>query len=474
MIPFRVKFIDGSAFCSVNLSSYSIESGNEIFIIQRDLLIDNVHHKLIRSFSTLSIVSIPFDIEILGPSCFESCKSLASVTFAHDSRIRRIESLAFSNSSLRSITIPSGVEILGSSCFAQCKSLTSISFESDSCLKSIYSFAFPIVDLGITIPSSILFIADAAIRDFSHVSLSEGDSCPEFDRWRHQGRRGINLPFRRIVRSSFDALNIQTHSLDLTAFAELSVIGRSDRHRSQLYRRLDDGKLIVVRSLAILDTVHSSTIHCEMENLVQLRHPLIAVPVGFVFPFESSVPRELKIARLWADCGSLADVLAAPPSWWTSTMKAKTIAGIALALRFAHSFGLLHGGLKASNVLFDSHQRILITDFSPVRLVQGDGGGFSGEQWAPIRDISAFVSLVFEMLVGRPMGSERCRAGKSLPDFVSELIEAGQPFESNKRRSFTDLFEILRRHGFRIDAGVDSEEVCRFVHWIEKEEKSAE
>jgi hypothetical protein len=41
-------------------------------------------------------------------------------------------------------------------------------------------------------------------------------------------------------------------------------------------------------------------------------------------------------------------VLSNLPGWWTPTAKAKVVAGIALALRFAHGLGLLYGALKAS------------------------------------------------------------------------------------------------------------------------------
>jgi serine/threonine protein kinase len=46
----------------------------------------------------------------------------------------------------------------------------------------------------------------------------------------------------------------------------------------------------------------------------------------------------------------------------------------------AHGLGLLHGGLKASNILFDADRRIQIADFSPIRLETGAVELFSGEE----------------------------------------------------------------------------------------------
>jgi hypothetical protein len=76
---------------------------------------------------------------------------------------------------------------------------------------------------------------------------------------------------------------------------------------------------------------------------------------------------------------TVADVSSNPPAWWTPTIKAKTVVGIALGLRFAHGLGVLHGAVKASNILFDADQRIQIADFSPIRLETGEVEPFWGE-----------------------------------------------------------------------------------------------
>jgi hypothetical protein len=117
---------------NVSISSISTESGNEVFVVENEILIDIVHHKLIRNFSRSSNIEIGSDIEILGSSCFSSCKSRSSISFESNSRLIRIESDAFFYSPLQSIVIPSNVEILGSKCFSYCQSLSSITFESNS------------------------------------------------------------------------------------------------------------------------------------------------------------------------------------------------------------------------------------------------------------------------------------------------------------------------------------------------------
>jgi hypothetical protein len=155
-IPRSVQFIDGPAFDDVKIDSVSIEAGNTIFEMINTFLIDIQSHKLIRSFSSLVNITIPYSLALLGSLCFSCCNLLSSITFESDSRLIQIESSAFSFSSLQSIVIPRSAELLCSSCFSLCKSLSSITIESDSRLTRIESSAFSSSSLqSIVIPRSV-------------------------------------------------------------------------------------------------------------------------------------------------------------------------------------------------------------------------------------------------------------------------------------------------------------------------------
>jgi serine/threonine protein kinase len=110
-----------------------------------------------------------------------------------------------------------------------------------------------------------------------------------------------------------------------------------------------------MKSKPFPENVAESQLENKIENLMNLRHPCITAPIGFVFRIESGSRRELKIVRLYLEGCSLSEVLSVNPIWWTSAVKAKTVAGIVLALRFAHSLGLIHGHLTGTNILFDSN-----------------------------------------------------------------------------------------------------------------------
>jgi hypothetical protein len=70
-----------------------------------------------------------------------------------------------------------------------------------------------------------------------------------------------------------------------------------------------------------------------------------------------------EIVRGYCWDGSLSEVISVSPEWWTPTAQAKSIVGVVLGLRFAHSLGLLHGHLIVNNMLFNEDGVIQIIVF---------------------------------------------------------------------------------------------------------------
>jgi hypothetical protein len=276
---------------------------------------------------------------------------------------------------------------------------------------------------------------------------------------------GVTVDFRCVLRVGCGLSDLRNYLFEDSIFEERHKISKSAGIVSGRYQRLDDNSLIVVKTICLSNLVGDRVIEKRIEDLINLHHLCIAAPIGFVFQTNS---REMKVVRLYSECCSLREVIAASPAWWTPTVKAKAIAGLVLGLRFAHSFGLIHGRLTANNIVFDWDHHIQITDFFG-GLTKQDLCGFSREEWSLYPDMREFASLLFEIVFSRCENEE-----EAIPEFVSDIIKAGSSPEMERLPSFHDVFATLKQHQFKIMAGVDSTEVLAFIDWVEFWEESGE
>jgi hypothetical protein len=148
------------------------------------------------SFSSLTQIVIPRNVEILSSSCFAFCESLSSIVFESGSHLTRIESRAFySCSVLDAIVLPRQVEILAFECFSHCRSLSSIDFEADSVLRRIESRTFLNTNVTrVTLPGRVSFIAADAFA--VGCTLMRNDAGPDFLEWDTLRRSNAGAHYR--------------------------------------------------------------------------------------------------------------------------------------------------------------------------------------------------------------------------------------------------------------------------------------
>jgi hypothetical protein len=106
-LPSFVNQIDETAFGYSGICSIEIADGNRHFRVSDDFLLNFDGRFLILYFGRDPVVRIPREIEVICKGAFGGRDRLSTVEFESDSKLRRIESCAFSFcGSLRSICLP--------------------------------------------------------------------------------------------------------------------------------------------------------------------------------------------------------------------------------------------------------------------------------------------------------------------------------------------------------------------------------
>jgi hypothetical protein len=94
-----------------------------------------------------------------------------------------------------------------------------------------------------------------------------------------------------------------------------------------------------------------------------------------------------------------------------------------------------------------------------------DRGGVFGEWLMPVSDVREFAEILSEITVsGSRLEGANC---PDVPRFVVEIIERELSGDSRNAHSFVEIFEVLTQNRFSIVAGVDCDEVLKFVSRVE-------
>ena len=130
----------------------------------------------IKTFISLSSISLPNTLEYIGSGAFNGCTNFTSITIPNS--VTTIGGAAFSGcNSLTSITIPNSVTDIGGSAFSGCSSLTSITIPNSVTTIGGSAFSGCSSLQRIAVPSSVKSIpADCFYNcsSLSEVTLAEG------------------------------------------------------------------------------------------------------------------------------------------------------------------------------------------------------------------------------------------------------------------------------------------------------------
>jgi hypothetical protein len=117
-VPSSVEFLDGSTFCESSIHEIQLARGNRRFRISGQFVLSFDGTVLICFFGAGSTVKIHREIEVIAPRAFARYRFIRMIEFEKGSRLRPIESFAFSHSdAIASICLPSFVDTIDGSAF---------------------------------------------------------------------------------------------------------------------------------------------------------------------------------------------------------------------------------------------------------------------------------------------------------------------------------------------------------------------
>jgi hypothetical protein len=160
ILPASLQWMDGSGLKGTDISTITVEAGNQLFRVETDFLVKLNELTMIKYFGTGTEILIRREVRILSGYCFESCDTISSAIFESGSELFRLGECAFAHCSLKSICIPSSVAFLGRSCFFGCGFLENVTFESGIRLKELSecAFAYCVRLKSILVPASVQVI----------------------------------------------------------------------------------------------------------------------------------------------------------------------------------------------------------------------------------------------------------------------------------------------------------------------------
>ena len=165
MIPGSVVSIGTGAFSGNSLTHIAVAEENTVYHSAGNCLIETGTKTLIRGCETsviptdgsvtsigdyafsdcagLTAITIPESVTGIGYGAFQHCEKMASVNFAQNGQLKKIESSAFSYcTSLRSITLPHSLSSIGNYAFWSCDYLKSVTFMNTSGWYCIYGYYY--------------------------------------------------------------------------------------------------------------------------------------------------------------------------------------------------------------------------------------------------------------------------------------------------------------------------------------------
>jgi serine/threonine protein kinase len=251
---------------------------------------------------------------------------------------------------------------------------------------------------------------------------------------------------------------------------------------------------------------HADLIRREAAILKTLKHPLI---LELREDISETIGRSSAIVSEFAGNGSLANHL--PPTNYPLTGAnriTKIVVGIAFAMRYLHSRGVIHRDFKPDNILLDWDWNVRIADFGestladnpdipspthphPIHNWPSISSCYLAPEcynncYLPASDVFSFGLILYELVTGQSAFPTELTPEQiacmvaidndrpDIPEFVlpatRELIEDCWVEKPRDRPSFKEIVDRLAEMNFKVMLNVNSLKLSAFVKRIEEEE----
>ena len=140
-IPAGVQCIQTRVFYWCKNYEASVADGNTHYRSVNSLLLSYDACRLISPLKDIVSVIVPSTVTVIESRCFYTA-SVKEITFQYNSRLTRVEKYAFAYSKLEAVEFPASLEVLCKYCFRQCYNLKSVTFAHGSRLKRLETGIF--------------------------------------------------------------------------------------------------------------------------------------------------------------------------------------------------------------------------------------------------------------------------------------------------------------------------------------------
>ena len=293
--------------------------------------------------------------------------------------------------------------------------------------------------------------------------------------------------------------NLKLDQIDLNKFEIINTIYSNSKTMVYLIKDKHTKCLYVAKEL--LTNEYKDFIR-ELTILSKLDHPFIVKVIGYSLQNYKQEPSKIIIMEHIKN-GSLSRILSEERNQisieiWNNTMKLIVIYGIAEAISYLHSIGIIHLDLKPENVLINDYIFPILCDFGISMLIncrEEDQPPFGGSQpyYSPevlnkaIRTIKcdsfSFGIFVYVIILKRiPFENHDfyCyqydvlykrdkwpKLDESTPEFYRMLIENCWQFDPEKRPTFDDIKKYIRDFKDFNQIGVDGSLLNSFIEFVE-------